>query len=190
MPHAVGRKEESRARILEGAGRGFRMHGFGGLGVDALAKEAGVTSGAFYAHFKSKAAVFREAVVAGLGSLLRRIEGLREADPAGWRETFIDFYLGDRRTVDLAGSCTLQSLTGEVGRSDDEVREAYQTEFLKIVDAAAAGFEAGSEAERRAKAIALLALLTGSVSLARAVKDPALSEAIAEAVRGVARSIK
>lgn len=189
MSNVSPRKEESRMRILEGAGRGFRSHGYGGVGVDALAKEAGVTSGAFYAHFKSKAVVFREAVIAGLQSVRRRIETMTATHGAAWREMFIDFYLGDRRTVDLAGSCTLQSLTGEVARSDAEVRAAYERELGEIIAATAAGLE-GSEEERRAKAIALLALLTGAVSMARAVNDPVKSEEIADAARLIAKGIR
>ena len=189
MAHRAGQKEESRARILESAGRGFREHGYGGLGVDALAKQAGVTSGAFYAHFKSKAGAFQEAVTEGLASLRRRIESMRAEHGPNWRERFIDFYTSDRRTVALAGSCTLQSLTGEVARSDDNARAAYEEGYREIIEATAAGLEGGNETERRAKAIALLALLTGGVSMARAVKDPALQEEIAEAVRNVARRI-
>ena len=189
MPHAVGRKEDSRARILESAGRGFREHGYGGLGVDALAKQAGVTSGAFYAHFKSKAGAFREAVTEGLASLRRRIEGMRTDHGPNWRGRFIDFYMSDRRTVGLSGSCTLQSLTGEVARANENAREAYEEGVLDIIGAAAAGLEGETNAEQRAKAIALLALLTGGVSMARAVKDPVLQEEIAEAVRTAAHGI-
>ena len=189
MAHRAGQKEESRARILESAGRGFREHGYGGLGVDALAKRAGVTSGAFYAHFKSKAVAFQESVTDGLASLRRRVEGMRADKGPDWREHFIDFYLGDRRTVELAGSCTLQSLTGEVARADEDTRAAYETGFLDIIEATAAGFDGDTESERRSKATALLALLIGGVSMARAVKDPALQEQIAEAVRKVARGI-
>ena len=59
-------KLQTRQRILEAAGRGFRKGGFGGVGVDGLAKEAGVTSGAFYVHFGSKAQAFSESVVYGM----------------------------------------------------------------------------------------------------------------------------
>ena len=47
-------KQLVRRKMVDAAGRGFRKNGYGGLGVDGLAKEAGVTSGAFYGHFKSK----------------------------------------------------------------------------------------------------------------------------------------
>ncbi len=183
MAHRSGQKEESRARILAAAGRGFRRHGFGGLGVDGLASEAGVTSGAFYAHFKSKAAAFRESVTVGIHALHDGIEAMREAKGAGWRQAFIDFYLGDRRTCALADSCALQSLTAEVARGDDDVRTAYEFELRGVIAAAADGLEGASEQDRRDEAIALLALLAGGVSLARAVKDPTLAEEIAAAVK-------
>ena len=40
------KKQETRQRILDAAGRGFRKGGYDGIGVDGLAKQAGVTSGA------------------------------------------------------------------------------------------------------------------------------------------------
>lgn len=185
MAHRAGKKEESKARILASAGRGFRSRGFGGSGIDGLAKDAAVTSGAFYAHFKSKAAAFREAVVVGLEDLRRGIGQTREQMGSNWREWFIDFYLGDRRTCDLADSCALQSLSGEVARADDETRQAYETELGSIIEAVAAALE-GKPKARREEATALLALLVGGVTLARAVRDPEISDEIAAAVRKAA----
>ena len=145
-----------RGLILESAGRGFRSRGFGGLGVDGLARDAGVTSGAFYAHFKSKADAFREAVSVGLGQLANGIEQMRAQLGQHWREGFIDFYLGNRRTCELADSCALQSLSGEVARAGDDVREVFEAELNRIIEAAAAGLEGKSKA-RRDEATALLA---------------------------------
>ena len=98
----------------------------------------------------------------------------------------MEFYLGDRRTCDLAESCALQSLTGEVARADDDVREAYGAALEEVIETAAGGMASTSDTARRADAIALLALLAGGVSMARAVKDPAISEEIAAAVRRAA----
>lgn len=189
MPPRAGQKEESRRRIVESAGRGFRAHGYGGLGVDALAKDAGVTSGAFYAHFKSKADAFREAVALGLEGLRGRVERMRAENPSGWRAAFIDYYVGDRRTVDIANSCTLQNLTGEVARADSEAKRVYGAELERLIAATADGFDEGTPAERRAKAIAMLAILVGGVSMARAVSDETLSGEIAAAVERMAKGI-
>jgi TetR/AcrR family transcriptional repressor of nem operon len=185
MAHRAGQKEESRLNILRGAGRGFRRAGFGGSGVDGLAKEAGVTSGAFYAHFKSKAEAFREVVFIGLEGLIRNVQTKREELGSRWREVFIDFYLGERRTCDLSESCALQSLSIEVARADDEARSTYEEQLKIIIATVADGLE-GKPKHRREEAMTLLALLVGGVTLARAVKDPALSQEIAQAVRKTA----
>ena len=186
MPHPVGKKAESRARILASAGRGFRAHGFGGLGVDGIAKAAGVTSGAFYAHFPSKAAAFREAVAGGMADLREGIERFRQQAGATWRSAFVDFYLGERRTCDVGDSCALQALTGEVSRADADTRAVYEEELRRIIDLTADGLSGDDAAARRREAIALLALLAGGVSVARAVSDPDLNAEIAEAVRHAA----
>jgi TetR/AcrR family transcriptional regulator, transcriptional repressor for nem operon len=185
MPHAEGRKEEGRKRVLTGAARGFRRHGYGGLGVDGLAKEAGVTSGGFYAHFRSKSAAFRDVVASGMGDLRQGIERLRTGKGSGWRTAFVDFYLGERLSCDLADSCALQSLTTEVARADADARDAYTAELRSIIEAATVCGDGGQEAAR-ADAIAMLALLSGGVSIARAVSDPALAQEIARAVHDAA----
>jgi AcrR family transcriptional regulator len=181
----MGQKEESRAKILRGAGRGFRRAGFGGAGVDGLAKEAGVTSGAFYAHFKSKAAAFREAMITGLEDLKEGVDQLRKRFGDRWRAEFIDFYLGDRRTCELADSCALQSLSGEMARADNDARTAYEDELRSIIASVADGLE-GKPKVRREEATALLAILVGGVTLARAVHDEEFSDEIAAAVRKAA----
>ncbi|MFZ6745891.1 TetR/AcrR family transcriptional regulator [Undibacterium sp. JH2W] len=185
MAHRAGQKEESKAKILKSAGRGFRSRGFGGSGVDGLAKDAEVTSGAFYAHFKSKADAFREAVVAGLQDLKLGVSQAREQLGNNWRTAFIDFYLGERRTCDLADSCALQSLSAEVARATEDTRIAYETELQAIIETVAAGLDGQADAKRE-EAIALLALMVGGVTLARAVNDPAISKDIAAAVRKAA----
>ena len=47
-------KAQTRRRIIETAGRRFKQDGIDGSGVAALMADAGLTNGAFYAHFESK----------------------------------------------------------------------------------------------------------------------------------------
>jgi TetR/AcrR family transcriptional regulator, transcriptional repressor for nem operon len=184
--YAPGHREEARARILAAVGRGFRKRGYGGIGVDGLAKEAAVTSGALYGHFPSKEAAFKEAVVAGLDELRAGIEALRAEHGVKWIEIFVDFYLGYKRTCELGDSCTLQSLTPEVQRSDSETKTAYEARMKLVADAVADGLSGADAVDRKQRAWALLAILTGGVTLARAVEDQATSDTIAAAVRKTA----
>jgi AcrR family transcriptional regulator len=183
MAPRAQKKEETRADILQSAMRGFRSRGYGGLGVDGLAKEAGVTSGAFYAHFKSKAEAFREAICVGMDDMRASLARLRAQHGEGWRQVFRTFYLDERRRADLSQSCTFQSLTGEVARADEESRRAYET---KLKDVLSVMDSPGEGAMRRPDAIALLAMLSGGVSMARAVDSPEFANEIAAAIKDAA----
>lgn len=186
MRYKAGHKEEARARLVAAAGRGFRRKGFGGIGVDGLAKEAEVTSGSFYGHFPSKDAAFKEAVAAGIEELRDAIEALQSEHGARWLERFVDFYLGEKRTCELGESCALQSLSPEVGRAAIDVRAVYQDGMLKVVEQVAKGLPEGTLAERRKRAWTLLACLSGAVTIARAVSDPDISREIAKAAKKMA----
>ena len=47
-------KAQTRARVVDAAGRRLKKDGIDGSGVSALMSDAGLTNGAFYAHFSSK----------------------------------------------------------------------------------------------------------------------------------------
>ncbi len=167
---------------MEAVSRGFRRRGFAGAGVDGLAGDAGVTSGAFYAHFDSKAAAFRESIAAGLEQLGVAVEQFQKQHGDLWPGEFANFYLGEKRTCDLAESCALQSLTPEVGRSDKLTRSVFQSELLKVAESVASGLPLVDGKPDLDSAWTYLAMLVGGVTLARAVKDQELAEGIARAV--------
>src|SRR5260221_3811693 len=123
---------DARERLVEAAGRSFRTGGFGGAGVDALAKGAGLTSGAFYAHFDSKAVAFRLAVADGLSFLRGGILKFQESHGRNWREAFIDFYLGPRMQVALDEACGLPSFSSDVARPDAATRKSYADECERL----------------------------------------------------------
>src|SRR4051812_12558688 len=56
----------NRARIVEIAAQRFREHGFEGIGVADLMREAGLTHGGFYGHFGSKEELMAEACTKAL----------------------------------------------------------------------------------------------------------------------------
>ncbi len=189
MRYGPGHKDEARNKILDAAGRGFRRLGFGGIGVDGLAKDAGVTSGAFYGHFPSKAEAFKAAAVAGLVQLREAIEDLRAREGERWLSTFVDFYMSIRRTCDLAESCALQSLTPEVTRADRGTKSAYEAELVKVAEAVAEGLPKGPLAARRKMAWAILAMLSGAVSMARSAADPNTGAQIAASIKGAVMTL-
>lgn len=180
------RKEETRRRMLSAATRSFRSHGFAGIGVDGIARAAGVTSGAFYAHFGSKDQAFEAALAAGLDEVIDAIPTFRKDFGSGWVRAFADYYLGKAHRDDLASGCAMTTLSPEVARAVPEVHAAYETKMARIADLVSNGLDGGSEEERRARAWAMLGLLIGGLTVARAVESADLAEEIAAAIRQAA----
>lgn len=175
-------KVQTRQRILDAAGREFRKGGFDGVGVDGLAGAAGVTSGAFYVHFGSKAAAFRESVVQGVSDVKAGVEHFQAEYKRDWWPEFVRFYLSAKRQCDLSESCGMQSFASEVARSDSSARAAYEAALLEVAKAIVVGPRSANAPRDLDAAHAALAMLIGGVTMARAVNDPNAADRIAAAV--------
>ena len=142
-------------------------YGYSGIGIDGLAKNAGVTSGAFYGHFASKDVVFKESAIAGIQELTSAIMEVRENNSKDWTGEFIDFYLRNRLFCPLEESCAAQSISPEIMRADSQTKSIYQKELLNAINAIADGLTEIPLQNRIPKAWALLSILSGGVTLAR-----------------------
>ena len=178
MRYSTDHKLRTRAKILSAAGQVFRAEGFGGSGIEGLTKAAGVTNGAFYGHFKTKAQAFQEIVEIGLVALRDAIVTARSTHGEDWVAAFADIYLGERRLCALGEACALPSLTAEVARADAATRQTYGRAYDEVIAEMAAGLE-GDEA----RAMAVLSLLSGATTIARALADPVRAAAVAESAK-------
>lgn len=181
MAQLPTKKEQTRARILNAANRSFRSSGYAGTGVDGIAKTAGVTSGAFYAHFGSKDGAFEAALAAGLDEVIQSIPNFQSEFGDAWVGAFADYYLSETHRNDLACGCAMTTLSPEVARADPDVQIAYEAKMNRIVSLIADGLSGNSEEARHTRAWAMLSTLIGGLTLSRAVASPDIANRIAEA---------
>lgn len=181
MRHKGVNKSETRARMIAAASRGFRSNGFAGIGVDGLAKAAGVTSGAFYSHFGSKDAAFDVVLAAGLDEVIEAIPNFQKEHGANWVEAFAEYYMGKSHRRDLEGGCAMATLTPEVVRANPKVHAAFEKKMTLVADLASHGLDGSSDEERRAKAWAMLSVLIGGINVARAMKGAKVADEVANA---------
>jgi AcrR family transcriptional regulator len=183
-------KDKARSTLVDAAGRLFREQGVAGTGIDAIARETGQTSGAFYAHFSSKADVFRDAVEAGFARLT---SGIKRSGEAGrgvrWASLFAQAYLSPARRDAVGRGCLLPTLANDAARST----RATHRLFGDLLDEAAGELAKGcgaSDAERsKDRAFAMLALCAGGLMLARAMPDQAASDRMLKACRDAAKDL-
>ena len=159
-------------RIVREASRLFRERGFENVTVGEIMKAAGLTHGAFYAHFGSKQELEKAAVVYGQDVSAGRVRG-HGATKRG-RKAYADRYLSLSHRDNPGAGCTMAALAQEVARSAPELKAAFERGFEEILSAV------GGD---RKEAIFQAAALLGGVVLARAVQDSRLSDEILQSVR-------
>lgn len=183
------RRAATRRSLLKAASEGFRANGFAGIGVDGISKEAGATSGAFYAHLGSKQAAFEEALEMGLDEVLEAIPRFQEEYGDGWVREFVRYYLGAAHRGDLACCCAMTSLSPEVARSDASVKQRYSEKMRRIISAIADGVEGGELSEREESAWSFVALLVGGVTLCRALGSGSAVDGVADGIARAAEAV-
>ncbi|NYG06400.1 AcrR family transcriptional regulator [Phycicoccus badiiscoriae] len=171
-------KEATRKRIIETAGRRFKQDGIDGSGIATLMADAGLTNGAFYAHFDSKDALVATVVGEELG---RQAKEFAELPPGrAGLEAFVDWYLSrDHREHPEAG-CPSAALLDEIGRTDTEAKRAYTKGAKAILDEISVRLAPEDPDSARGTALALFTMMVGTMQLARAVSDRRLSNAVLE----------
>ncbi len=185
MRYSADHALKTRERLLTQAGRLFRAKGYAGVGVEALATTAEVTTGAIYRQFGSKAKLFAEVVRIGMQRLKPLVDRQRPESP-GWIDRLFADYLSERHVADAENGCVMPSLAAEVARANVAVKQAFEQGLCDGVDQLAPGLEATPDLDAEDQAWVVLAMLTGGAALCRAVADPATSRRIADAMRRAA----
>jgi AcrR family transcriptional regulator len=166
-----GRREQSHARILDAAARAVRRQGYAGVGVAEVMKEAGLTHGGFYAHFKSRdallAAAIEHAAQDSVRILSRRIKTLQDAGASPVR-ALVEAYLGEEHVASCERGCPVAALGSEMPRQADELLDVSRKRVSGLIERVRASLPPDAPRER---AFALAASLVGALQLARALGE-------------------
>lgn len=176
MRYEKGHKETTRQHILDVASKQFRKGGIEAVGLAKVMKEASLTNGAFYAHFKSKEDLVREMLVAAFDAQLdRNSEALKHGLTL---QDAIRDYLSPEKRDNSEDSCPAASLMAEVSRHPKATRKVFSEKVQKMLDLFSDQIKEDDPAKRKRKAIAIYAQLIGSLQLARVETDSKKSDLI------------
>ncbi|OMQ39888.1 TetR/AcrR family transcriptional regulator [Ensifer sp. 1H6] len=180
--------EENRETVINVASRLFREHGFDGIGLKDLMKGAGLTQGGFYKQFASKDDLAALASRRAMESATRRWSAAA-ADSSDPLEAVMAFYLSPDHRGEKAEGCPLVALGSDAARQSEEVRRPFE-------DGVRAHFEVLDElmgddknSEPSSKAMAILSIMVGAVTLSRITEDRNMSQGILDAAAGEVRRI-
>jgi TetR/AcrR family transcriptional regulator, transcriptional repressor for nem operon len=166
-------KQTTRRRIIEAAGRRLKSDGIDGSGIATLMADAGLTNGAFYAHFDSK-----EDLVAT--TVADQLSEQRETYSEQSIEEIVRGYLSTQHRDDTEGGCPSAALLDEIARSGEAVKRAYTDGQMAIIDDVAAQLAPDDPQSARLRALGVFALMVGTLQVSRALADRRLSDDVLE----------
>ena len=117
-------KEATRQRIVDTAGRRFKNDGIDRSGVATLMADAGLTNGAFYAHFDSKDDLVATVVADQLGRQASEF-GKLPGGRAGL-EVFVREYLSPAHRDHPDVGCPSAALLDEVGGAPERPKGVHR----------------------------------------------------------------
>jgi TetR/AcrR family transcriptional repressor of nem operon len=177
-------KQASHERIVSAAARAIRRSGFDGTGVADIMKEAGLTHGAFYAHFPSREAMLEEAANRACAEAAAAAANVVASVPPGQAlASMIHAYLSDENLAQIELGCPLAALGSEAPRQAPEVRRVTTRYVKEMVDLLARQLPDWGQPRAHERALVTVATMVGSLLLARAVDEPALSDALRQAAQ-------
>jgi TetR/AcrR family transcriptional repressor of nem operon len=171
-------KQATRQRIIETAGHRFKQDGIDGSGIATLMADAGLTNGAFYAHFSSKDDLVAHVVADQLDTQAESFRGL----PPGRAglEGFLREYLSPQHRDNPADGCPSAALLDEIARCPAGTKHAYTDGAQAILDEIAARLAPEDPQSARAKALGLYTIAVGTLQVSRVVSDPKVADEVLE----------
>jgi TetR/AcrR family transcriptional regulator, transcriptional repressor for nem operon len=182
MNQKTEQKLKSREAILASAAALLRERGIRASSVNDVMKGAGLTVGGFYNHFDSKEDLFAATIRSSAGIMWHKL--LTSAKGESPRERVMSVlgrYLSRTHRDHPEQGCVLPNTVPEASREGEPYLSALESELAGFVKSLSELLGEGSG--RREKAVGLIALMYGALSLARAVRGTPLSDEFLQAAK-------
>jgi TetR/AcrR family transcriptional regulator, transcriptional repressor for nem operon len=185
MRHSKAEKAKTHKRIVAIASKRFREEGLAGIGIADLMKEAGLTVGGFYKHFKSRDALVAEAVGSALGMWKDQVDAAASGGPPVTYESLVNDYLSETHRNHPGTGCPVGALTGDIARSDKRTRAVVTRQIRDNIELLATlirDTNGKGKGTPRSQAVLAYCALIGAIGVSRAVSDQQLSREILKTV--------
>ena len=189
MRYPPDHKAKAREALLEAGMRSMKTTGFNGIGVDGLAAEAGVTSGAFYSNFPNKEAMLEAIIDTAVAEpFLSNTETASKTEVRRQLRKLLDVYLAVEHVEDAADGCPTPALSADVARAGTPTREAYERKLTAWAQRIADCLD-GARSDRERRAWGILSLMVGAITISRAMSDPTTQAEVVSSARRTAERL-
>lgn len=175
---------ETHALILDTAAREFRKNGIAETGLLDVMKAAGLTQGGFYRHFDSKDELVCESLQGAFDELFDAMEsrgvGATEHDAMA---AIVSHYLSPKQRDQFENACPLAALGSDLRRADNKTKGVASEGLDRFVNVIRKRLGGMPPREAKARAMAIVSAMVGSMLLARLTNSTTVSNSILKDTR-------
>jgi TetR/AcrR family transcriptional regulator, transcriptional repressor for nem operon len=189
MRYRPQHKLEVHRQIVKDASRRVRAHGLNGSAVSAVMRDAGLTHGGFYKHFRSKDELLLESLRDGFAEIAGTLSRAAEQAPPGaaWK-AIVKTYLRPEMCAHPERGCPLPPLAPELARVDPGLKAPIVAELAKYKSRMQPFMPGRRTADKERAFFAIFSTMIGAVALARILPAPARANVLAGARNFLLRS--
>jgi TetR/AcrR family transcriptional repressor of nem operon len=179
MRYAPEHKHEIHQKIVKDASRRLRAKGLNGAAVSAVMKDAGLTHGGFYKHFRSKDDLLPEALRASFREIEDTLARAAQKLPPeeAWK-AIVKSYLSLELCEHPERGCPLAALAPDLARADKRLKSQIVEELVYFKGRMLPFMPGQRAADRERAFFAIFSTMIGAVEIARLLPDRAMREKV------------
>lgn len=184
MRYPPEHKAETHQKIVKDAARRVRAEGLTGAAVAAVMRDASLTHGGFYKHFRSK----DELLMESLREAFRDIEDIltraaAHAKPgSGWK-AIVKTYLSPEYCENPDRGCPLTALAPEMSRADKCMQGPILAELVQYKTKMLPHMPGRRTADKERAFFLIFSTMVGTVEIARLLPKPEMRDKVLASAR-------
>jgi TetR/AcrR family transcriptional regulator, transcriptional repressor for nem operon len=153
-------KDRTRRKIIDSAAQLFSARGFAATSIEDIMSDCGLTRGAFYAHFRSKGQLYREAIGQSCAHSSLAGDATGRIGEDSWVESVL---------YDEGDATDFAFLAADLASDNREVRTGYGKAFRALSERLRSA--SGRASRDECAILSALTLVVGGRALARLTDD-------------------
>lgn len=179
---------DTHEKLLEVAAKALRQNGVEKASVAKVMAGAGLTVGAFYAHFKSKKDLIKKSFTWADHSSREKIDDIPKEHPSDKLSAFLDRSLSVEHRDSPGDGCPLAALSLDFTREDEDLRRFFSSTLGEVLAHRLKAFSPPERPLSEEDVMDFLSTLVGAIILARATRGTALSDRWMQVIKAKLKS--
>ena len=179
MRYRPEHRVEIHRKIVADASRRVRAEGLTGAAVSAVMRDAGLTHGGFYKHFRSKGDLVMESLQEAFRETAKRLaQAAEQSQPGTAWKAIVRAYLGPGHCDHPERGCPLAAMAPELARGGKQMRARVLAEMTSYKDQMLRFMPGRRVADKERAFFVIFSTMIGAVEMARIMPDRVTKERV------------